>query len=279
MKSYAAVAFLVVVWGLAYPLTKLLSQFFSPPFIAFFRALVGFLMLYAAARGLRPGLRTAIVGILSMGATVLSLSIATAISRNPGLVSALMYTQPIFVLAIGAALGARPKPLETLGVALGVSGVVLSAWGGLSLDVALPLIGGFLWALGSILYGRWLASEDPMPVTAAMNGYAALFLAPAAALDFRIDPTPISLALLIALAVAAQGLGWLLYFVSIRELGVAKVSEMVLLTPVSSYLFSYAIFRAVPTEAQLAGSALILLGVFLTYLAKPRPARPREAAR
>ncbi|MEM4096983.1 MAG: EamA family transporter [Metallosphaera sp.] len=49
-------------------------------------------------------------------------------------------------------------------------------------------------------------------------------------------------------------------------MGPIKASTFVLLVPVSSYFFSYLILNEVPTISEVVGSAVTLLGVFLTFL-------------
>jgi len=62
-----------------------------------------------------------------------------------------MYTQPLFLIVLSAmALKTRVRPNEILGVALGVLGVAISAvGGGVGLYDLLPILGGFIWALGT----------------------------------------------------------------------------------------------------------------------------------
>ncbi|MGC9119178.1 MAG: DMT family transporter [Thermoproteus sp.] len=268
MRAYAYPLVVAAIWGLAYPLTKYLVAFFSPGFIAFFRALVGFLMLSAVSKPSRLDWRVAAAGVLNMGATVLLINLSVMLSNSPGLVSSLMYTQPLFLIALSAALlRTQVKASEALGVALGVLGVVISAMGsGASLYDLLPVLGGFIWALGTVAYRQWLAERPPTATTATMNGVAAMFLLPAAALSWRASFTVRATLLLITLAVLAQGVAWLLWFRSVRELGPVKVGELSLLVPVFAYLFSYLAFGAIPTADQIVGSALILLGILTIYI-------------
>jgi len=83
-----------------------------------------------------------------------------------------MYTQPLFLIVLSAmALKTRVRPNEILGVALGVLGVAISAvGGGVGLYDLLPILGGFIWALGTVVYSKWLAGRPPTSTTAAMNG-------------------------------------------------------------------------------------------------------------
>ncbi len=268
MRAYAYPLAVAAIWGLAYPLTKYLVAYFSPGFIAFFRALVGFLFLSAISRPVKIDGRTAIAGVLNMGATVLLINLSVMLSNSPGLVSSLMYTQPLFLIVLSAiALKTRVRPNEILGVALGVLGVAISAvGGGVGLYDLLPILGGFIWALGTVVYSKWLAGRPPTSTTAAMNGAAAAFLLPFAALAYRSSFTVKAALLLTALAVLAQGVAWLLWFRSVRELGPVKVGELSLLVPVFSYLFSYLAFGAVPAADQVVGSALILLGILAVYI-------------
>ncbi len=269
MRAYGYLLGVVIIWGLAYPLTKYLTAYFSPTFIAFFRAAIGFAVLSAVAKPARPDGKTAAVGILNMGATVLLINLSLLFAKSPGLVSTLMYTQPLFVLLLSAiALKATVKLGEALGVALGVAGVIVSTMGGgaCTCDL-LPVLGGFLWALGTVAYKLWLTDKPVLPITATMNGVAAAFLLPTALVSYKVSFSARALLLLIALAVLAQGVAWLLWFRSIRELGPVRAGEISLLVPVFSYLFSYFMLGSTPTLYQAIGSALILSGISTIYIA------------
>lgn len=267
LATYLYLFLLAIIWGSAYPLTKYLIGYFSPALIAFFRAALGFLVLSLFARPAPLDGKTALIGVLNMGATVLLINLSLLLSKSPGLVSVLMYTQPIFALAISATmLRMRIGGGEALGMAIGVFGVVFSAvGGGLSPADLLPVLGGFLWALGTVLYRKWLVDRPVVSVTTTMNGATAAFLLPAALISHRAVLALRPLLLLIALAVLAQGLAWLLWFKSVSLVGPVRAGEFSLLVPVFSYLFSYLFLGVTPSAYQIAGSALILTGILLVY--------------
>lgn len=103
-----------------------------------------------------------------------------------------------------------------------------------------------------------------------MNGVTAALLLPAALISHRAVLAPRPLLLLIALAVLAQGLAWLLWFRSVGEVGPIRAGEFSLLVPVFSYMLSYLFLDAVPSLYQIVGSAFILMGIFVIYIGGAR---------
>jgi len=265
MRAYAYPLAVAAIWGLAYPLTKYLVAYFSPGFIAFFRALVGFLFLSAISRPVKIDGRTAIAGVLNMGATVLLINLSVMLSNSPGLVS---HVHPASIPYSPFSHGPEDAGKAQRDPRRGPRSTRRGDLGGWRRRRPLRPIAHtrrLYLGVGHGVYSKWLAGRPPTSTTAAMNG-AAAFLLPFAALAYRSSFTVKAALLLTALAVLAQGAAWLLWFRSVRELGPVKVGELSLLVPVFSYLFSYLAFGAVPAADQVVGSALILLGILAVYI-------------
>ncbi|QXJ35485.1 putative integral membrane protein [Saccharolobus shibatae] len=74
----------------------------------------------------------------------------------------------------------------------------------------------------------------------------------------------INVGLLIALGLIAQVGGFYFWFNAVRYLGSVKAGSGSLLVPIMAYVLSFAFFREVPTPIQIIGSAITLIGVYLT---------------
>ena len=192
----------------------------------------------------------------------------------------------VLVVAVVAwwLLGERPHaglvgavPLLLLGVTL-VSGVlggetygrdpVLGVVLGLATSVAYA---GFILVLrqGSKdlrrLAGPLLWSTGSAAVTAAVLG---------AVLGELAVPSLRALGWLLALALTAQVLGWLLISSSLPRLPAALTSVLLLAQPVGAIAVAGVVLGEAPTPVQLAGAGCILLGVVLATATRPRTTTP-----
>ena len=78
--------------------------------------------------------------------------------------------------------------------------------------------------------------------------------------------------ILIISAVICITLAHVLYYVAIREIGVALAQSLQLLCPVGALGFSALIFHERLTHAQLFSAAILLIGAFLAMQTKPAAA-------
>lgn len=71
----------------------------------------------------------------------------------------------------------------------------------------------------------------------------------------------------IVVALVAQVVGFLLWFLGVKDLGPpVTASSMSILVPASAYLFALLILGKVPTEMEVIGSAVTLIGVLVSQL-------------
>jgi drug/metabolite transporter (DMT)-like permease len=188
-----------------------------------------------------------------------------------GLAAILNAMTPIFtVLAAHAAGQERLTLRRVAGVALGFLGVAVligpASLGHLdptNLAEIAVLLAAVSYAAASI-WGRRLR-ELPIEVAAAgMLGGSTLLLLPLALLlehPWRITPTPASLAALAALGALSTALAYLLYFRLLRRVGPTNLALVTFLLPIVALALG-AVFLGEHVEMRdLAGLALILLGL------------------
>ncbi len=260
-----AILGVLLAWGSSYSISRIAMGFMSPFMLSMFRFLIGGLVLLLISRGLVVNLRAFINALLNSASFVILLNLAIMYTSNPALASVLVYTQPVFVLIISAVMGyERISTLQAVGVALAFLGIVVSV-GSVSFDIGsvLAVIGGFVWALGTIYYRRELIHEDLIRLNASMGLISALIALPTLIINPRIDLTPQAILWGVLVALVAQVTGFLLWFIGIRELGAVTASSMSLLVPVFAYAFAYALLGRAPTVIEALGSAVTLIGVFL----------------
>jgi uncharacterized membrane protein len=110
---------------------------------------------------------------------------------------------------------------------------------------------------------------------------AALLLLPLAAWRWRAHPPSPGVWLsMIALGVACTGLGYILYFRLIANVGPTRAIAVTFLIPAFGMLFGVLFLGEAVTAAMLAGCAVILIGTALaTGLLKPEAVRSRALRR
>jgi len=260
---------LVLAWGLAYPLIKLVSTSVSPIIISWFRVGVGAIFFLAAGRGLSVGVKQFVNGVIYFVIFMLLLNVGTSVSSSPGLAAVMMYTQPVFVIVIERALGTKLSSRTILGVILGFLGVLVSAASvSFDLGILLTLMGGAVWAVGTIYYARNLEKENVLKLNAFMSVSALPIMLALTPFDYYFEFSVKIIILLFILSVLAQALAYYLWFNVIRELGSVRASAGSLVTPVVAYGASYLILRTIPTPLEVVGSAITLLGVYLALSSK-----------
>ncbi|BCS92397.1 DMT family transporter [Metallosphaera javensis (ex Sakai et al. 2022)] len=267
-KQYLGLILLIIFWGSAFPIIKLALEFMSPFMIALIRVTVGGTLLFLFVRKLAYGVKESISALLNIGIFLILLNLGIQYSANPGLASTLIYTQPVFVLILSRlVLKERINPLQALGIVLAFTGVIASVGiGNFDLGSIIALLGGLTWAVGTIYYRIYLRDRDVLALNAYMSLFSGLFIAPVSLLEPRISPSLEGIGLTLLVSVTAQALGFILWFNAVKFIGPVKASTVVLLVPVSSYLFSYLLLGELPTLEEAVGSAITLLGVFLTFI-------------
>ena len=276
--DYARLALLAALWGGAFVFLRVAAPVLGPAWTAEFRVLLGGLALLAWFRltGVDAGLRQHARFYLLIGAVNIAAPFAlysyAAMHLSASLLSIVNSTAPIFGLAWSALFrDERVTPGKAVGLALGIAGVGLVVQPPAS-DPA-PQFG---WALAAALtaccaYGvtgvlmkRFSTGASPRGMAAGNQLAAALvllpllpFLPPAAA------PTPIVIANVLALALLASGVAFLLYFRLIADVGATRALTVTYLIPLFGVLWGWIFLGETLPAAALAGGALILAGTAL----------------
>ncbi len=258
----------LLFWGFSWPSAKMALCFMSPYLLSLLRFSIGalFLLLFAQRPIFTPRV---VVGALLNGAFFVTLvNKAVSMSTNPALASALVYTQPLFVMLLLRCSGEKLKGTQIFGVLLAFFGVVVSA-GSVHFDrgVLMAIFSGFVWATGIVYYRKYLRNEDVLQFNTSLNILSAIFVAPLAILvDARFHFSLEAIGWGVLTAFVSQVAGFLLWFLSLKNLGVATASAFSLLVPVWAYVFTYLLMTHIPEPLQILGSFATLLGVFLSQV-------------
>ncbi|MGC9180132.1 MAG: DMT family transporter [Vulcanisaeta sp.] len=268
LRGYLAMLGVLIAWGSSYSISKVAMYYMSPFVLTMYRFGFGGLLLFLIGRGLVINRRYVINALLNGALFVVFLNLAIEYSSNPALVSVLVYTQPIFVLILSIALyGEKPTALQVVGIIMAFSGLLIAV-GVYSFDIGdtIAILGGFIWALGTHYYRRNLVHEDLIRLNASMAVISALIAAPTLIINPHMELTLNAVAWGIIVALVAQVMGFLFWFLGVKDLGPVTASSISILVPASAYLFALLILGKVPTEMEAIGSAITLAGVLISQL-------------
>jgi drug/metabolite transporter (DMT)-like permease len=131
----------------------------------------------------------------------------------------------------------------------------------------------FCWSLYGVLVKRPSAQLGPIRSFGIISFITSALLLPLTCLFGRMD-APVHAGayanfILIVSAVTCITLAHVLYYVAIREIGVALAQTLQLLCPLGALALSAWIFHERLTSAQLCSAVILLLGAFLAMRAKP----------
>lgn len=278
LADTARLVALAALWGAAFIFMRVAAPVLGAAWTAELRVLLGGLALLAWLRlgGFDPGLRAhwrfyLLVGGVGIAAPFALYSFA-AIHAPASLLAIVNATSPIFGLAWNASFrDERVTRRKTAGLALGIAGVALIARpGGIAMDplfgwaVAAALAACCLYGVVGVLIKRFARGASPRGMAAGNQLAAAVVLIPL--LPFvppLAAPSALVLANVIALALLASGVAFVLYFRLIADVGATRALTVTYLIPLFGILWGWLFLgEALPASA-LAGGLLILAGTVL----------------
>ena len=276
--DYARLALLAALWGGAFVFLRVAAPVLGPAWTAEFRVLLGGLALLAWFRltGFDAGLRRharfyLLIGTVNIAAPFALYSYA-AMHAPASLLSIVNATAPIFGLAWSALFRDERITLrKTTGLVLGIAGVALivrppdgEASPQLGWALVAALAACCAYGIAGVLIKRFSSGASPRGMAAGNQLAAALVLLPLlAVLPPLATPTPLVIANLLALAILASGVAFLLYFRLIADVGATRALTVTYLIPLFGVLWGWMFLGETLPAAALAGGALILGGTVL----------------
>jgi drug/metabolite transporter (DMT)-like permease len=268
-----------LLWGMPYALTKIALTTISPVTLVAARVLLAATVLWVIVllMGCKMPARRDFVTRLFIQGCVACVIPYTLIafgqqSVDSALASILNSTAPLFVCLISL-VWTRHEPLTVarlFGVTLGLGGVVMIAGAtalvGLGREIAgqSAIILATLSSAASAIHGRRFAAVAPEIAAAGTLTSAAVVLVP---LSFFVEtplnsaPSAASLAALLANAVVATALGFVVYFRLIRTIGSMGTASVGYLKPSVGVLIGCALMGESLTWTAAGGLIAILIGV------------------
>lgn len=277
LARFAAPLF-IVIWASGYIAAKLAAPYADPlTFLSwrFAGVVVLMLVLALAARAPWPTWRQcghlAVAGIAIQALYLGGVWMALRLKLSAGEAALIVNLQPVLVAALAPLIGERVSARQWLGVALGLTGVLMvishKFEGSLELDVPLALC---LLALAGITGGT-LYQKKFVPQFDLRTGQVIQFAASLAVtlpLAALLEPMHIVwnaqvwTAMLWSIFVLTAG-GISLMFTMLRHGQITRVSSTMYLVPSVTAVMAWLGFGETLTGLALAGMVVTLLGVYL----------------
>jgi len=274
--DYARLVLLAAIWGGAFIFLRVAAPVLGPAWTAELRVLLGGLALLAwfrvtgfdAELGLHARFHL-LIGTVNIALPFALYSYA-AMHAPASLLAIVNASAPMFGLAWSALFrDERVTWRKAAGLALGIAGVALIARpsgeaSGLAVPLAAALAACCAYGVTGVLMKRHASGASPRGMAAGNQLAAAIVLAPLLPfLPPLAAPTPLVLANVVALAMLASGVAFVLYFRLIADIGATRALTVTYLIPLFGVLWGWMFLGETLPGAALAGGALILAGTLL----------------
>lgn len=275
-----------VIWGSTYFVTRQFLPADQPLWGAAIRALPAGLILLLVARTLPRGSwwwRSVVLGSLNAG-LFFALVYVSAQLLPTSIASVVMAASPLAMMALAAALLGQPLAARSvLGGVLGLMGVAVMLVGDSGdinpIGVLVALVAMLMSSVGFVLTSRWGGDVPVLASTSWQLVGGGLVVLVVAVLVEGPPPamTPGALLGFGYLTVVATAVAYLAWFSGLRHLGPTDVGLIGLMNPVTGVLLGTMVAGEHLDPRQLAGMAVLLIGVVIGQRApRRRPRRPRR---
>lgn len=277
-------AFLVLMWGVNWPLSKYALDFTPPILFAGIRTFIGGLLLIAIALPRWRQLRLRETWHIYLLSAILSIVFyygfqTIGLQYLPaGLFSAIVFLQPVLVgLFAWFWLGEQMYGRKMIGLLVGFAGVAAMSLGGLEgnvswVGIVLALASALSWALGTIIVKRTTAKVDSIWMTAmqiTIGGIVMIGYGSATEKWSAIRWTESFVLDTLFISIFVIALGWLVYFKLIGSGEASIVASYTFLIPVVSIICSVLFLNEHVTLNLAAGLLLIVVSILLVNV-KPK---------
>ncbi|KUP21181.1 DMT family transporter [Paenibacillus sp. DMB5] len=291
-RTVLLLAFLVIVWGINWPLSKIALTYAPPLLFAGIRTVIAGIILIIAALPKWKQLEFRRLWPVYLASAVLSIVFyygfqTIGLQYVPsGLFSAIVFLQPV-LLGIFAWiwLGESMYGLKIFGLLLGFAGVAALSIGGFTgsisaAGVLLALASALCWALGTVYMKRNAARVDMLWLTAMQIMIGGLILLGAGSVTESWSAITWSSAFIVNtlfIAVFVIALGWMVYFKLINEGEAGKVGSFTFLIPLISIGSSVVLLHEQITLNLIAGMVLIVGSILLVNVNLGRKRRLKHS--
>ncbi|MDO1528127.1 drug/metabolite exporter YedA [Fulvimonas sp. R45] len=273
---------LYVIWGSTYLGIRFALESWPPFLLAGLRFLCAGTLLYGflRLRGVAPPTRlqwrnAAVTGVLLLGFG--NGLVCFAEERvSSGIAAVAVASMPLFAALFAGLYGEWPNRREGLGLAIGFAGVIVlnlgSSLSGSRLGALALLVAAAAWAFGSVWSRRQDMPAGPMNTAAQMLCGSAALLPAGFGTGERLPAHPSAHATLAAayLVVFGSLIAFSAYLYVLRHARPVLATSYAYVNPPVAVLFGVLLAGEHVGPLDLAGMAVILLGVAVITLARQR---------
>lgn len=275
---------LAAIWGSSFLFLRIGAPVLGPAVLVEYRLVFAALFLALCGALLKKRLALAanwkhylILGFFNSAFPFLLFAYAAA-TLTASVLSVLNATAPMWGALIGALYSRQAiSPRVGLGLVLGTGGVALlvgfdavSARPGAALAIAAALVAALSYSVASA-YARSAKSVEPFANAHGSMWAAALLVAPALAF-FPSPGTPTAgvMGAALALGILCSGVGYVLYFKLIEDVGATSALTVTFLNPLFGILWGALFLNEVVGWYTIAGAAIVIAGTALVTGFMPR---------
>ncbi|MEI2405279.1 DMT family transporter [Niallia taxi] len=285
-KTILLLTFLVIVWGVNWPLSKMALEYTPPLLFAGIRTVLGGLILLVFALPRMKQLRFKETWHLYVISAVLNIIIFYGLQTvglgfmPAGLFSAIVFIEPVLLgIFSWLWLGELMYGLKIVGLILGFVGVAVISMGGLTGDIS--VIGIFLalgsavgWGLGTVFVkktGNRVDSIWMVTMQLLIGGIVLLTIGSGTEGWSSIDWQLPFIANLLFISIFVIAFGWLVYFTLVGAGEASKVGSYTFLIPLIAIFCSSIVLNESITFKLVLGLICIVISIcFVNIKLKPR---------
>jgi len=273
----------ILIWGTTFISTKILLEDFLPIEILFFRFISGLAVLIIVypkrlkVTNKKQEITFACAGLSGVTLYYLLENIALTYSMASN-VGVIISIAPFFIALLAHYFlnGERLKSTFFLGFGAAMVGICLISFNGSTtfhlnpLGDLLAVLAAIVWACYSILTRKISAyGYNTIQTTRRVFTYGILFMIPSLFLfEFRIRlerfANPVNLFNILFLGLGASALCFVTWNLAVRLLGAVRTSIYIYLVPVITVVTSMIVLRERITGVAILGTALTLVGLFIS---------------
>ncbi|EKD82056.1 MAG: protein of unknown function DUF6, transmembrane [uncultured bacterium] len=300
LKGSIRVALAAVIWGAAYPLTKLVLADTPPVQLGFLRFLLAGILFMFSERslpldGVEAGDRKCFYQLAFWGVFLLILGMNFGLVWAPGIAASLLSgTPPLFTVVLAAIfLGEKMRIAQFVSIGLALTGLALlggdvkSCQAGLQpwqiwIGCLLTLIPQFSWAMYGITGKRLSEKYHWRTICRDTFALGAIMLLPLAIIEAAIagfgNWTLQTAAILLYLVIFNSVITYSLWNSALKMIPVSLASFLIYLQPVSGAILSYFMFGESLGWAGAGGTALIFVALTMVMLPDSRKFEQAKSA-
>lgn len=271
-------AFLILMWGVNWPLSKFALNYAPPILFSGIRTLIAGLLLLVVAlprlRDLRWKQTWKIYAISAILNIILFYGCQTiGIAYMPaGLFSAIVFLQPVLVGFLSWLwVGESMNPLKAIGLVLGCAGVATISAGGFSgsisvIGIVLALASAVSWGVGTVYVKKVGDRVDPIwlvTIQLIMGGVVMTAVGTGTESWGDITWNATFIGVLLFICIFAIALSWLCFFRLVGSGEASTVGSYTFLIPLVSIILSVIFMGESVTVNLIIGLVLIVMSILL----------------